>query len=92
MNIMVVFNKEIFMYLSVKEVKPLEGYRLLLTFENDEERIFDMKPFLEKGIFKELKDKSLFNSVKISYDSIEWENEADMDPEMLYEDSVPYGI
>lgn len=80
------------MYLSVKEVKPLEGYRLLLTFENDEERIFDMKPFLEKGIFKELKDKSLFNSVKISYDSIEWENEADMDPEMLYEDSVPYGI
>ncbi|MDD6770499.1 DUF2442 domain-containing protein [Inconstantimicrobium porci] len=43
-------------------------------------------------MFKELKDKSLFNSVKISYDSIVWENEADMDPEMLYEDSVPYGI
>ncbi|MDY5910643.1 MAG: DUF2442 domain-containing protein [Inconstantimicrobium porci] len=80
------------MYLSVKEVKPLDGYKLLLTFENGEERIFDMKPYLEKGIFKELKDKSLFNSVKISYDSIEWENEADMDPEMLYEDSVPYGI
>ncbi|MSR91871.1 DUF2442 domain-containing protein [Inconstantimicrobium porci] len=80
------------MYLSVKEVKPLDGYKLLLTFENGEERIFDMKPYLEKGIFKELKDKSLFNSVKISYDSIVWENEADMDPEMLYEDSVPYGI
>ncbi|MDD6770144.1 DUF2442 domain-containing protein, partial [Inconstantimicrobium porci] len=79
------------MYLSVKEVKPLDGYKLLLTFENGEERIFDMKPYLEKGIFKELKDKSLFNSVKISYDSIVWENEADMDPEMLYEDSVPYG-
>ena len=58
------------MYLSVKEVKPLDGYKLLLTFENGEERIFDMKPYLEKGIFKELKDKSLFNSVKISYDSI----------------------
>ena len=80
------------MYLSVKEVKPLDGYKLLLTFENGEERIFDMKPYLEKGIFKELKDKSLFNSVKISYDSIEWENEADIDPEMVYEDSVPYGI
>ena len=80
------------MYLSVKEVKPLDGYKLLLTFENGEERIFDMIPYLEKGIFKELKDKSLFNSVKISYDSIVWENEADVDPEMLYEDSVPYGI
>lgn len=80
------------MYLSVKEVKPLDEYKLLLTFENGEERIFDMKPFLEKGIFKDLKDKSLFNSVKISYDSIEWENEADMDTEMLYEDSVPYSV
>ena len=80
------------MYLSVKKVKTLDEYKLLLTFENGEERIFDMKPYLENGIFKELKDKSMFNSVRVSFDTIEWENEADMDPEMLYEDSVPYGI
>ncbi len=78
------------MYLSIKEVKPLEEYKLLLTFENDEVRLFDMNPYLEKGIFKELKDKTKFNSVKVSFDTIEWENEADMDPEMLYEDSIPY--
>lgn len=78
------------MYLSIKEVKPLEEYKLLLTFENDEVRFFDMNPYLEKGIFKELKDKTKFNSVKVSFDTIEWENEADMDPEMLYEDSIPY--
>ena len=78
------------MYLSVKQVKPLEDFKLLLTFENGETRIFDMNPYLEKGIFKELKDIQLFNSVKVSFDSIEWQNEADMDPEMLYEDSIPY--
>ncbi|MHC1683008.1 MAG: DUF2442 domain-containing protein [Clostridiaceae bacterium] len=78
------------MYLSVKKVKPLDGYKLLLTFENDEVRLFDMNPYLEKGIFKELKDKSMFNSVKICFDTIEWKNEADMDPEMLYEESIPY--
>lgn len=78
------------MYLSVKQVKPLEDFKLLLTFENGEARIFDMNPYLEKGIFKELKDIQLFNSVKVSFDSIEWQNEADMDPEMLYEDSIPY--
>ena len=78
------------MYLSVKEVKPLDEYKFLLTFENDEVRLFDMNPYLEKGIFIELKDKSMFNSVKICFDTIAWENEADIDPEMLYEESIPY--
>lgn len=77
------------MYLSIKDVKALDEYRLLLTFENEEKRIFDMRPFLEKGIFKELQDKNMFNTVKVSFDTIEWANEADMDPEMLYEDSIP---
>ncbi|ENK0837950.1 DUF2442 domain-containing protein [Clostridium botulinum] len=78
------------MYLSVKDVKALDSYKLLLTFENGEVRLFDMKPYLNKGIFKELKDRSMFKSVKVSFDTIEWENEADIDPETLYEDSVPY--
>ena len=77
------------MYLSINDVKALDEYRLLLTFENEEKRIFDMKPFLEKGIFKELQDKNMFNTVKVSFATIEWANEADMDPEILYEDSIP---
>ncbi len=75
------------MYLAVKDVKPLEDYELLLTFENGEERVFDVKPYLEIGKFKELKNKSLFKSVKISFDSIEWANQLDLDPELLYEKS-----
>ena len=80
------------MYLSVKKVKPLDGYKLLLTFENGEVKIFDMKPYLEKGIFRELKDISLFKSARVNFDTVEWENEADIDPETLYEDSIPYHI
>jgi len=75
------------MYLSVKEVKPSSDYLLHLTFENGEKRIFDMKPYLNKGIFTELKDISLFNTVKVSFDTIEWDNEADLDPEFLYKES-----
>ena len=75
------------MYLAVKEVKPLENYHLLLKFENDEERIFDLKPYLEIGKFKELKDEKLFKSVRVSFDSIEWANQLDLDPELLYEKS-----
>ena len=75
------------MYLAVKDVRPLENYHLLLKFENDEEKIFDLKPYLEIGKFKELKDEKLFKSVRVSYDSIEWANQLDLDPEFLYEKS-----
>jgi hypothetical protein len=79
------------MYLAIIDVEPLRDYQLLLTFENGEKRIFDMKPYLNKGIFKELKDEKLFRSVRVSFDSIEWSNQADIDPEVLYEDSKPWG-
>jgi hypothetical protein len=75
------------MYLAVTNVQPLDDYILLLTFENSEKKLFDIKPYLEFGKFKELKDKKLFNSVKVSFDSIEWDNQLDLDPEVLYEDS-----
>jgi hypothetical protein len=75
------------MYLAVKEVKPQDNYLLLLTFENGEKRQFDVKPYLHLGIFQELKDERLFKTVRKSFDTIEWENEADFDPEFLYEKS-----
>lgn len=77
------------MYLAVKKVKPLNNFTLLLTFENGEERCFDMKPFLDFGVFKELKDETKFKSVRVSFDTIEWDNEIDFDPELLYKNSQP---
>jgi hypothetical protein len=76
------------MYFAVTEVTPLENYKLRLKFKNGEEKIFNMKPYLETGIFKELKDESVFKTVKLSFDTVEWANEADIDPETLYKDSV----
>lgn len=71
-------------YLAIIEVKPLEDYQLLLTFSNGEKRMFDAKPYLNKGIFKELKVLEVFNTAHISFDTVAWNNEADFDPEMLY--------
>ena len=75
------------MYLAIQDVIPQDNYILHLTFENGEKRLFDMKPYLAFGIFKELKDISIFNTVKVSFDTIEWVNEADFDPEVLYQKS-----
>jgi hypothetical protein len=76
------------MYLSVSKAKALENYKLELTFENKEVKIFDVKPYLHTGLFKTLKDKNLFKMVKVSFDSIEWPNGVDLDPEVLYEKST----
>ena len=73
------------MYLAIKNVQPLPNYKLILTFENGEKRQFDMNPYLNQGVFQELKDVSKFNTVHVCFDTIEWENEVDFDPEVLYQ-------
>lgn len=76
------------MYLPVKSVKPLDRYKSLLKFENSEEKIFDVSPYLDLGKFSELKDVSLFNSVTVSFDAIQCSNHLDLDPEFLYQKSI----
>ncbi|MFZ4741938.1 MAG: DUF2442 domain-containing protein [Bacteroidales bacterium] len=72
------------MFLAIKDVKVINDYNLILTFENGEKRMLDMLPYLDKGIFQELQDKSMFKTVRVCFDTIEWANEADLDPEFLY--------
>jgi hypothetical protein len=71
----------------VVEVKPNPDYSLTLKFTNGEVRRFDVRPYLEKGIFQELKDMQMFNSVKPSLRSIQWLNGQDLCPDTLYLDS-----
>ena len=33
------------------DVKAKNDYTLFLTFENGEQKVFDVKPYLDKGIF-----------------------------------------
>jgi len=77
------------MYIGIKAVQPQNDYTLLLTFENDEKGLFDMKPYLDFGpVFHELKEPALFNSARVHFDTVSWANEADLDPEILYSNSV----
>lgn len=76
------------MYSPVIDVKPLDNYQLYLTFKDGETKIFDMRPFLQTNIFKPLNDKCFFSNVRVSFDTIEWDDEIDIDPETLYNDSI----
>jgi hypothetical protein len=77
------------MHPRVKNVKPLENYLLQLTFENGEVKIFDATPYLNKGIFKELQNKAIFNTVLPFMGTIKWPNDQDFCPDTLYEESTP---
>jgi hypothetical protein len=76
------------MYLGITAVKPQENYILFLTFENGEQRYLDMKPYLHRGVFKELADKNMFYTAYVSFDTVAWKNNVDLAPEILYEKSV----
>jgi hypothetical protein len=74
----------------VEDVKPESDFKLKLTFQNGEERMFDVKPYLNTGRFTELKDNALFSSVVCTMGSIQWQNGLDLCPDTLYEESLPY--
>ncbi|MCM1320862.1 MAG: DUF2442 domain-containing protein [Bacteroides sp.] len=73
------------------KVLPLEDYLLRISFSNGEEKIFDVKPLISGSWFGELKDKSIFNSVKISENTVEWQNGQDICPDDLYYLSTAHG-
>ena len=70
------------------EVKPLKDYRLLIKFNNNEVKVFDVKPYLKYKQYSELKKIEIFNTVKIAGLSIEWSNGVDICPDELYNSSV----
>lgn len=69
------------------DVKPLKNYMLEIIFDNGEKKKFDVKPYMEFKIFKELENEKEFKKVKISGLSIEWENGEDICTDELYNNS-----
>ena len=75
------------MYPSVKNVVPTEDYLLAIDFDNGERGVLDMKPYLDFGIFRRLKELNAFKRVHVSFDTIEWDSGIDLDPEFVYNKS-----
>jgi len=69
----------------VKTVSAEKGHRLYLEFTNGERREFDVTPYLDKGIFKELENDAYFEQPRASMGTVEWPNGQDFRPDTLYE-------
>lgn len=75
----------------VKQVVPNKDFTITITFTNGEIGIFDVKPYLDKGIFKELKDWNLFSTAKPFMGTVQWIHEQDLCPDTIYIESEKIG-
>ena len=80
------------MLLDVIGVEAQAAFRLLLEFENHERRVFDLSPYLDTGVFRQLKDLRLFGAAHIEGGTVAWPGEIDLAPETLYLESEPVGL
>jgi hypothetical protein len=76
------------MFWDVKLVKTLPDFCIYVETENQKKGIFDLKPYLDKGVFKELKNIHYFNQVGILFGAVTWPHEQDIAPETLLAEMV----
>ncbi len=71
------------MYSKVISVAPLENYILLIELSDNSKGTFDMKPYLDFGSYKALKDNEYFKKVRVQAGDITWPDEQDIAPERI---------
>jgi hypothetical protein len=61
---------------------------MIIVFENEEEKLFDMNPYLGQKPWDNLKNQKTFLSATVRNGTRAWPGNYDIDPETLYELSV----
>jgi len=74
---------------SVIRVVPHNDFSLELWFDTGDHRLFDARPYLNRGVFTRLQDVALFNQAFVALDTVCWPGDLDIAPETLYDRSVP---
>ena len=68
-------------------VEALENYKIKLTFETGEIKIFNVLPYISGKWYEELYNINYFKTVHLTYtgDGIAWEHGQDIAPHELYD-------
>ena len=72
----------------VKHASASFDYKLHLEFTNGECGVYDCSPFLDFGVFGELKDLNYFKQARVLDGTVVWPHEQDICPDTLYLDST----
>jgi len=63
---------------------PKDDYKLVLSFDNGEMKVFDVKPYITGSWFGKLISKNYFVTVKTNGFNVEWPDGQDICPDDLY--------
>jgi hypothetical protein len=74
--------------LSVIKVEPRADHQIYVEFDTNECGALNMQPYLNFGVFKKISDLSAFSKVRVSFDTVEWGNSIDLDPQFVCEKCV----
>jgi len=72
----------------VTAVRPLDDFKLHLTFAGGGQRVFDMQPYC-RGLFAALQDPEYFSWVRVHQGGIQWPEREGMGARRLYKNSDP---
>lgn len=72
-----------------KTVEPLDDYHILVELVDGRKGVFDLKPYLDRGVLRELQDGHYFSQVGIVFGAVTWPNEQDIAPETLVAELQP---
>lgn len=73
----------------VKIVRPLPSHRIYVELEDGRHGVFDVAPYLDHGVFSELKEIAYFNRVGVLDGAVTWPNQQDITPETLLAGLAP---
>lgn len=68
---------------NVTEFEILPEFKIRVVLSNGKRGVFDVKPYLDKGIFTELSDYNYFRITHIEYGTIAWKNGQDFSPNTI---------
>jgi hypothetical protein len=73
---------------TVVHVVANDDFSLELWFNTGDHRLFDARPYLQRGVFSRLTDVSLFKQAYVALDTVCWPGNLDIAPETLFDRSI----
>lgn len=74
---------------TVTRVVALTDYEIFVELDNGRKGVFDLKPYLDHGVFRELRSQGYFKQVGIAFDAVTWPHGQDIAPETLLAELMP---